>query len=169
MMDNDLRLRRFAQEAADEDVAVIMMDVVLGEGAHPDPASELAPAIEQALDRARRHGHRLDVVMIVVGSEEDAQGLDEQVERLTAAGAIVFQDTIEAVNSVREILDPKTQSAALPVNLAAFQEDLVAINVGLETFHDSLAAQGARVVQVEWRPPAGGNEALMSLLDKMRT
>jgi FdrA protein len=53
--------------------------------------------------------------------------------------------------------------------MVAFQEELVAINVGLETFHDSVAAQGAKVVQVEWRPPAGGNEALMSLLEKMRS
>ena len=45
MMDNDLRLRRLRQETDDPEVGLIMLDVVLGEGAHPDPASELGPAI----------------------------------------------------------------------------------------------------------------------------
>ena len=45
MMDNDLRLRRLRQEAADPEVGLILLDVMLGEGAHPDPAAELAPAI----------------------------------------------------------------------------------------------------------------------------
>ncbi|MES0362277.1 MAG: acyl-CoA synthetase FdrA, partial [Anaerolineales bacterium] len=43
MLDNDLRLRRLEVEASDPQVAVILLDVVLGYGAHPDPASELAP------------------------------------------------------------------------------------------------------------------------------
>ena len=32
-----------------------------------------------------------------------------------------------------------------------------AINVGLSTFADALRAQGAPVVEVDWRPPAGGD------------
>ena len=51
MIDNDLRLRRLRQEAADPEVGLILLDVVLGEGAHPDPASELAPAIKEIRDR----------------------------------------------------------------------------------------------------------------------
>ena len=45
MIDNDLRIRRMQQEAADPEVGMILFDVVLGEGSHPDPASELAPVI----------------------------------------------------------------------------------------------------------------------------
>ena len=47
MIDNDLRIRRLKQEAADPEVGLILLDVVLGEGSHPDPASELAPAIQE--------------------------------------------------------------------------------------------------------------------------
>ena len=43
-----------------------------------------------------------------------------------------------------------------------------AINVGLESFTDSLRDQGAEVVQVDWRPPAGGDERLASLLTRLR-
>ncbi len=56
MIDNDLRIRRLLQEAADPQVAVIQMDLVFGYGAHPDPARELAPAIRHARDSAARAG-----------------------------------------------------------------------------------------------------------------
>ena len=48
MMDNELRIRRLLEEAEDPSVAVIMLDVVIGFGSHPDPACELAPAIAKA-------------------------------------------------------------------------------------------------------------------------
>jgi FdrA protein len=169
MMDNDLRLRRFAQEAAAGDVAVIMLDFVLGEGAHPDPAAEFAPAIAQTLRQARSEGRELDVVAIVVGSDEDLQDLDAQVEQLAGAGATVFQDTTRAVDFVRAVLATPADIPVSRMDNNAFRETLSAINVGLETFHDSLAAQGADVIHVEWRPPAGGNEQLMSLLELMRS
>jgi FdrA protein len=169
MMDNELRLRRFGQEVADKDVSVIMMDIVLGEGAHPDPASELAPAIEGALDESRQEGRLLDVAIVVVGSDDDFQSLDEQIERFREAGAAVFQDTTEAVEFVRSKLALAVSDDQFAVDEKAFHTDLAAINVGLETFLDSLAAQGAAAIQVEWRPPAGGNEALMALLEKMRS
>ena len=41
------------------------------------------------------------------------------------------------------------------------------INVGLELFEESLTAQGGQVVQVDWRPPAGGDERLAKLLEKL--
>ena len=59
MMDNDLRMRRLQQEAEDPEVAMILLDVVLGYGAHPDPASELAPAIARARDAAVESGRYL--------------------------------------------------------------------------------------------------------------
>ncbi len=64
MIDNDLRIRRLLQEARDPQTAVILLDVVLGYGAHPDPASELGPAISQARqaagqERARAARRRL--------------------------------------------------------------------------------------------------------------
>ena len=43
-----------------------------------------------------------------------------------------------------------------------------AINVGLESFAENLAAQEAPVLHVDWRPPAGGNERLMAILERMK-
>jgi FdrA protein len=45
---------------------------------------------------------------------------------------------------------------------------LAAINVGLESFYESVKRQGGTAVHVEWRPPAGGNEKLMAILAKMK-
>jgi FdrA protein len=42
------------------------------------------------------------------------------------------------------------------------------INVGLELFATELAAAAAKVVHVQWAPPAGGNARLAGLLDKLR-
>ena len=89
MIDNDLRIRRLMQEAADPEVAVILLDVVLGYGAHPDPASELGPAIRQARERAASEGRELLVVASVTGTEDDPQGLSRQVRALEEAGAVV--------------------------------------------------------------------------------
>jgi hypothetical protein len=43
------------------------------------------------------------------------------------------------------------------------------VNVGLELFAVNLADQGAKVVHVQWSPPAGGNPHLASLLEKLRS
>ena len=162
MMDNDLRLRRLRQETADPDVDLILLDVVLGEGAHPDPAAELAPAIAAA----RRAGKR--VATIVVGTEDDPQNLDNQIERLAAAGAQVFPSVNEALDYVYNRL-PRPETDFRPVSLADFSgEGLTAVNVGVASFYESVKAQGGTAVQVDWRPPAGGNEKLMAILAKMK-
>ena len=159
MMDNDLRLRRLRQEADDPDVDLILLDVVLGEGAHPDPAVELAPAIAEAQKAGKR------VVSIVVGTEDDPQDLNSQIERLAAAGATIFPNVNEALDYVYNRL-PAIENDYPSVSLAG--EGLVAINVGLESFHDSIITQGGTAVHVDWRPPAGGNEKLMAILARMK-
>jgi FdrA protein len=55
-----------------------------------------------------------------------------------------------------------------PVPLDALRGPIAAINVGLETFYESLVAQGASAVQVDWRPPAGGDEKLAGILARMK-
>jgi FdrA protein len=162
MMDNDLRLRRMKQEAEDKEVGLILLDVVLGEGSHADPASELAPAIA-AHRKARKD---LEFVALVVGTDEDPQNTEEQMEKFRAAGAKVFRSVAETVDYIAARLAKQEATSNKP--LTKFTEPLAAINVGVESFYDSLKAQGAQAVQVDWRPPALGNEELMSILEKMK-
>lgn len=48
-----------------------------------------------------------------------------------------------------------------------FNEPLRVVNIGLELFAENLRAEDVAVVQVAWRPPAGGNERLAGLLARM--
>ena len=63
---------------------MVLLDVVLGYGSHPDPVATLAPA---CADVAGPDGPR--VVVYLLGTEGDPQGLDRQRAVLAAAGAIV--------------------------------------------------------------------------------
>jgi FdrA protein len=172
MMDNDMRIRRLKQEADDPEVAVILLDVVLGYGAHPDPAGELGPAIAEARARAEEAGRHLEVVAVVVGTDEDPQDFDAQVGQLEAAGARVKtsnDNTVHEVGRLLRSLNPApTAEYPVPVDLSVLQEPLSAINVGLELFTESLLAQDAAAIQVDWKPPAGGKEHLMAILQRMR-
>ncbi|MEN8098362.1 MAG: acyl-CoA synthetase FdrA [Chloroflexota bacterium] len=175
MMDNTLRIQRLMQEAQDPQVAVIVLDVVLGYGSHPDPAGELAPAIEKAIKLAEQDGRFIKVVAVVVGTDLDPQGMDDQIEQLKAAGAFVetrndvairyVGELIQALSHEEQVMDAK----AKPVNLANMKKPLAGINIGLESFAESLVAQEASAIHVEWKPPAGGNEKLAALLERMKT
>ncbi len=94
MIDQRLRTDRLSAEAANPATAVIMLDVVLGHGAHPDPASELAPAIAAA--RTAGAGRGLAVVVSLIGARSDPQGLTAQANALAEAGAHVFASNAQA-------------------------------------------------------------------------
>ena len=49
-----------------------------------------------------------------------------------------------------------------------FGKELKVIDMGLESFHESLKEQGVEVLHVDWKPPAGGNKRLMEILKKLR-
>jgi FdrA protein len=172
MIDSDLRIRRLRQEADDKEVAVILLDVVLGYGAHPDPAGELGPAIAEARARAETGGRHLEVVAVVVGTDEDPQDFDAQVAQLEAAGARVETSNDGAVHDVGRLLRSLNPVPGaeypVPVDASVLREPLSAINVGLELLAESLLAQDAAVIHVDWKPPAGGNEDLMAILQRMR-
>lgn len=89
MIDNDLRIRRMLQEARDPETAIIVLDVVIGYGAHPDPASELGPAVRKARALVAGEGRDLIFIASVTGTEQDPQCLSRQVQALEAAGVLV--------------------------------------------------------------------------------
>jgi FdrA protein len=163
MIDQDFRLRRLELEATDPATGVVLLDVLLGNGAHPDPASELAPRIEAIL--AERN---LEIVVLLVGTDEDPQDLGAQRERLERAGAKVFDEIGSVVDYLGRELEMMPQAPPVPVPLESVRSPFAAINVGLEGFHRSLVAQGAEVVAVEWEPPARGDHQLQAILKRMR-
>ncbi|MCW2758199.1 MAG: hypothetical protein JWO46_1945, partial [Nocardioidaceae bacterium] len=100
MIDPSLRMERIAVEAADPGCGVLLLDLVLGYGAHPDPAGELAGAIAAA-----RRTRELPVVVTVVGTAGDPQGLDACRAALFAAGASVFVSNARATRHALSLLE----------------------------------------------------------------
>ena len=175
MMDNELRIRRLLEEANDPQVAVIMLDVVIGYGSHPDPASELAPAIAKSIDLAKKAGRHLEIVCVVTGTDEDPQNFDSQVSQLKQAGAWVDPSNDVVVRRVGRIMralgergQAEATAAGKPVDLANLKKPMAAINVGLESFAANLKDQEAPHIHVDWKPPAGGNEKLMGILERLK-
>jgi FdrA protein len=185
MLDPTLRLQRLQHEAADPDTAVVLLDVVLGYGAHPDPAGALVPVIRQARDQARAAGRHLCVVGSVCGTDDDPQSAAFQREALDEAGVLLEDSNARAARLAGLIAEarggrgsgeetPHLAAAAAappwpdvgPVTALLAQPPAV-VNVGLELFAESLQAQGVPVVAVDWRPPAGGKPHLLDLLDRL--
>jgi deoxyribodipyrimidine photolyase-like uncharacterized protein len=48
-----------------------------------------------------------------------------------------------------------------------FTQELVVINMGLESFAEDLRSEGVNVLQMNWKPPAGGNKRLADLLARL--
>ena len=48
-----------------------------------------------------------------------------------------------------------------------FNKELVVINMGLDSFADNLRKEEVKVLPMDWKPPAGGDKRLISLLDKL--
>jgi succinyl-CoA synthetase alpha subunit len=99
----DLRLRndRILSEAEDPEAAVILLDVVLGHGAHPDPGPEIAVAIGEA---RRRAAGEIAFVASVCGTEADPQVRSLQQAALRDAGVLVADSNAEAVLRAASIL-----------------------------------------------------------------
>lgn len=82
MLDLDVRIEHLDDAAADPAIGCVLMDVVLGFGAHPDPAAALAPAVERAAAGGL-------VIVRVCGTADDPQDSRRQEATLADAGAIV--------------------------------------------------------------------------------
>jgi FdrA protein len=103
IIDPGRRNAALVEAGEDPDVSVILVDLILGDCAHPDPAGALRPALNEA--RARRHGRAMAVVAHVVGTDQDPQGLEKQEETLRGLGAIVCGSNRIAAETARALTE----------------------------------------------------------------
>jgi FdrA protein len=96
MIDPTLRNRAILQAGRDPRVGVLLLDFILGLGAHPDPVGAARPAIEEAVSAARDGGRELPVVAHVVGTDLDTQGLASQEAALRSVGVRVYGSSYAA-------------------------------------------------------------------------
>jgi len=104
MIDHRFRNERILREAANSEVAVILLDVVLGYGSHIDPASEMIPVIDSARKIAAKGSRELVFVGSVCGTSSDPQGLSGQESALRNAGMILTESNGQAVRLAAEIV-----------------------------------------------------------------
>ena len=75
------------------EVALFVLDVILGSGSHPDPAGALGPALAQARTAAEAAGGHLYILASLCGTEEDSQGYLRQRAALEASGVLVARSS----------------------------------------------------------------------------
>ena len=116
MIDPTLRLEAIAALAAGGEPAVLLLDVVLGYGADPDPAAALEPALTAAREAAE---FPLPVVIALIGTEGDPQGWSRQADALAAAGAAVFASNAAATRYALDLLGASVMSPRWTARRAA--------------------------------------------------
>ncbi|HEX5563111.1 MAG TPA: FdrA family protein [Nocardioidaceae bacterium] len=98
MIDPSTRVGLLRAQIADPHTSVLLLDVVLGLGAEPDPAGELEPVVRVAT------AERVPVVVGLVGTRDDPQGLRSQAARLVDAGAWVHLSNAAAARCALDLL-----------------------------------------------------------------
>ena len=96
MIDSTLRRQRILTEGRDPQVAVLLLDFILGYNAATDPVGDLLDAILEARQNAQRHGRHLTIVASICGTDGDPQDLRLQTQMLGEGGVIVFQSNARA-------------------------------------------------------------------------
>lgn len=183
MIDPDVRIKKIKEVAADEATGVILLDVVLGYGSHPDMANALRPAIEEALATAEAQGRELYVVATVCGTPYDPQNYDDAVSVLKDAGVLVESSNARAVRLALHLMGQDVIDG--PKKVVPYEKAVIAlpelspkvdelfnsvprvINIGVESFTDSITTYGGKTVQYDWRPLAGGNQKLIRILNEL--
>ena len=182
MIDPTLRMERIASEARDAECGVLLLDLVLGHGAHPDPAGDLAEAIRAAKAAA---GRDLPVVVSLVGTDSDPQDRAAAEAALADAGASVFLSNAAATRHAlallghdaarlhpverEQIAGETTPVPAICAHSTGWRSESgsksgeeplrgllsaepVVATAGVSLFAGALTEQAVQVVQTEWQP-----------------
>ncbi|MCI1903295.1 MAG: acyl-CoA synthetase FdrA [Enterococcaceae bacterium] len=183
MIDPEVRIKMIHDYASQPNTGVILFDVVLGYGAHPDMAGALLPAIKEEQARAEKEGRKLYFVATVVGTEKDPQNYDEAVKKLKDNGVYVLQSNAKAVQfalDLKGIQLSEKDKKVLPytgktIEVPAVSDKVMEllntkpriINVGVQSFNDSIRDFGGKSEQFNWKPRANGNKKMIKILDAL--
>ncbi|MGX7023300.1 acyl-CoA synthetase FdrA [Vagococcus hydrophili] len=176
MIDPEIRIEKIKSVVNQPETAVVVFDVVLGYGAHEDMASALKPAIVEA-----KAASDVTFVSVVVGTDEDRQNMDNQIAILEEIGVIVCENNVQALQTALRVVgselifepkEVKAKEASTLKELPEVSESLAKlisetpkiINIGLQSFTESIVDNKGEVVHFEWRPSAGGNVELQKVL-----
>ena len=106
MIDATMRKQRILAEGRDPEMAVLLVDFILGANASQDPVGDLMDPIADAQRSLKARGGRLTVVASICGTEGDPQDLSLQRRLLEDAGVFVFDTGARAALFCSELLNP---------------------------------------------------------------
>jgi succinyl-CoA synthetase alpha subunit len=183
MIDPEVRIKKIEEYAKDEQTGIILFDVVLGYGAHQDMVGALLPAIEEAQTKAKAAGRNLYFVSTVCGTTKDPQNYQDAVNRLKAAGVYVAESNAKAIQlalllkgvEMTEVDKSVQEYKGTTIDVPAVSDKVMEllntkpriINVGLQSFNESIVQYGGQSEQFDWRPRASGNKKMIRILDAL--
>ena len=185
MIDPEKRIECMEQAMDDPSTGVILFDIMLGYGSHPDMAGALLPTVKALKERAEAENRKLYFVSTVCGTRLDIQDYDGAVKALSDAGVIVCETNKLAVltaaaligrkvdepeKEIREKIPGKVPASPAGEGIKALISNKPAVlNIGLESFAKVAAEFGCRALQFDWAPPAGGDLELIDMLRFLRS
>lgn len=179
MIDPEVRVKKIKEYAQDASTGILLVDIVLGYGAHEDMVGALLPAIKDAQEL----NPELQVVATVVGTDKDPQNYQEAVQRLLEQHVLVSESNAKAVQLALRLKGIELTEADKPV--VPYQGETIeipyaspsvaellntkprVINVGLQSFNESIQAFDGKSIQFNWKPRAGGNKKMIHILNAL--
>lgn len=179
MIDPEVRVKKIKEYAQDASTGILLVDIVLGYGAHEDMVGALLPAIKGAQEL----NPELQVVATVVGTDKDPQNYQEAVQRLQEQHVLVAESNAKAVQLALRLKGIELTEADKPV--VPYQGETIeipyaspsvaellntkprVINVGLQSFNESIQAFDGKSIQFNWKPRAGGNKKMIHILNAL--
>ena len=184
MIDPAKRIECMQEAVDDESTGVILLDIMLGYGSHPDMAGALLPTIKELQAKADAANRKVFFVATVCGTRRDYQGYDEAVNKLKEAGVIVCENNKLACQTAIRAIGRDFEEPVKPIRpktvveieknepsdklMQMLSEKPKIINVGLKSFAEVCEEFGCEVVQYDWMPPAGGDIKLIKTLNFLR-
>lgn len=184
MIDPEKRIECMQNALDDETTGVILFDVMLGYGSHPDMAGALLPTVLDLKRKVESQGRKLFFIATVCGTRKDFQDYDASVNKLREAGIIVCENNKLACSTAiraigRSFNEPKKEIRSKNIGKteknvpskklqSLFSTKPHIINVGLKSFAEVCKDFGCKVIQYDWAPPAGGNIEIIKALNFLR-
>lgn len=103
MIDPTIRNEKIVEEAKNKETAAIILDFVIGYGAHGDPASVAHKSIQEV----KAISPNMVIIAYVCGTEKDFQGLQKQKDILKSAGVIIADSNAQAARIAAEVIRRK--------------------------------------------------------------
>jgi len=111
MIDSTMRKQRILAEGHDSQVAILLLDFILGYNASMDPVGELIEPITEAKLLAQKRGGALTVVASMCGTDDDPQDLSLQTRMVKESGVIVFPSNAKAARFCCDLIKRRLEGS----------------------------------------------------------